>query len=168
MKNLILLLVLSVSIVACKSQKDAQNTKSEQVAATPNSTYKSSDVIASMEKTPCFGFCPVYKMEIYGDLTIKYIGEKNVDNIGEYTGNVTQQQVDSLFAKAKSINFSDLENEYDGAITDIPAKHVGVWTGDSLKIIKARYNYPEKLHEFIQYFDELFKDTELVKASEEK
>lgn len=155
MKKLITVLFLSLGLLACKSKKNAQSTKVD---------YKATDVIASIEKTPCFGFCPVYKLDIYGDGKVVYKGTKNVDNVGDYTGKATQEQLDQLFNQAKELGFAEFEKEYDGPVTDLPTTYVAVWTNGELKKIKARYNVPDQLAQFIKYFDALSKEIELTKV----
>jgi Domain of unknown function (DUF6438) len=47
----------------------------------------------SLERTECFGPCPVYKVTIRLDGSVRYVGKKNVQRIGTYTGNAIPSAV---------------------------------------------------------------------------
>lgn len=145
-------------LFACKTKKG--------ISDQTKSNYNASDVIASIERTACFGFCPVYKMEIYGDGTVHYIGTRNVDRIGVFKGKASIDKIDSLIIKAKEIGFMNLKDEYDGSVSDLPATHTSVMMDGKTKKIKSRYGTPDELRGFNNYFDGLFKDVKLNKVVE--
>ena len=53
-------------------------------------------VLISLERTKCFGTCPVYKLEIYETNEAILVGEENFDKIGEFYAQMTKSQVKQL------------------------------------------------------------------------
>lgn len=109
-------------LVACHSPAPAPpkpigNTVPPAPAAPPPRV-----LIASLERGPCFGWCPVYRVAIYRDGTLEYHGEHWVKTRGDATAHVTPAQLaalDRLFADA---HYFDLQDRYDEEdVTDAPS-----------------------------------------------
>ena len=53
-----------------------------------------SQEFVSLERTPCFGRCPSYKVALYGDGRVEWVGKANVGTVGEgvfvYDGKTTR------------------------------------------------------------------------------
>jgi hypothetical protein len=98
-----------------------------------------------MEKTACMGTCPTYKFEVFLDKTARYHGKANVENIGEYTVTLTDEQLDNLknsFAEADYFSFA---NVYSSPLTDLPTTFLFYHNGrESLKVTDY-WGAPEEL-----------------------
>lgn len=70
----------------------------------------------SVEHTPCFGPCPVYKVILRRDGTATWIGQKNTDKIGTYTADI--YGFDRLARAVQSRGFFRLRSHYDANFTD--------------------------------------------------
>ncbi|NIO44955.1 MAG: hypothetical protein GTN36_05390 [Candidatus Aenigmarchaeota archaeon] len=46
-------------------------------------------------------------------------------------------------------DFFNLEDEYDGEVTDLPSTYLTVYEDSKAKQVRARYNIPEKLSSLI-------------------
>ncbi|MEL6358016.1 MAG: DUF6438 domain-containing protein, partial [Bacteroidota bacterium] len=46
-------------------------------------------IIAELTRTPCYGECAVYTIQIMSDYSLRYFGHQNVDLLGEFTGALT-------------------------------------------------------------------------------
>ncbi len=55
------------------------------VAVLPAAAQENSQPVITLERTACFGACPVYTLSIYADGTVVYNGERFVDVEGEQT-----------------------------------------------------------------------------------
>jgi hypothetical protein len=75
-----------------------------------------------------------------------------------------------LEEKAKSINYFDLKDKYDGPITDLPSVITSVAINGYRKSITARYDVPAELKDFQSFIDKFFVDTNwvLLGTTEEK
>ena len=45
--------------------------------------------VAAIEKSPCFGKCPVYTMQIFKDGKVLYEGRMNTKKLGTFQKNIT-------------------------------------------------------------------------------
>jgi hypothetical protein len=72
----------------------------------------------SMERTMCYGPCPVYKVIFRNDGTAIYNGEAHVEKLGKYKGEIDEQDFKFLLEFMKKLNFTQLKDEYTIPITD--------------------------------------------------
>ena len=159
MKNLLIILFSAFALLSCKTKK-----KATEAEVKTEFNYAATDLVASIERTMCFGMCPAYKMEIYGDGKIVYEGVKYVDSIGKYTGKTTTVKINELLAKAKEIGYMELNDVYENKlVTDLPSTTTIILLDGVTKRIYSRYDTPEKLRSFQKFFETLFKDEVLTK-----
>ena len=97
--------------------------------------------IISLEKTACFGRCPVFKIIIYNNGECLYNGIKFVKKSGEYNLKINEREVDEILSQAKEIGFDNLKNEYSERITDLPTTYIMI----NNKKIKDYYGAPTEL-----------------------
>ena len=101
-------------------------------------------LLATLERGVCYGWCPVYKLEIYRDGDVEYHGEEFVKQKGDATTHLTPSQLANLehaFADAHYFALADTYKHEDA--TDAPTaitsfhddgdriKHVEHYHGDS-------------------------------------
>tara|TARA_Y100000994_G_C15593209_1_gene401481 strand:- start:247 stop:687 length:441 start_codon:yes stop_codon:yes gene_type:complete len=108
---------------------------------TKQKELQSPKIIISLEKTACFGRCPVFKIIIYNNGEALYNGQKFVKKVGEYDLKVSKREIDKILSKAKKIGFNNLKNEYSERITDLPTTYIMI----NNKKIKDYYGAPSKL-----------------------
>lgn len=96
------------------------------------------------ERTHCFGTCPVFTFRIESEGSAYYEGRNFVDLIGTYKAQVSEAQQNRILRSAESLNYQDLEGEYDepmvmdlpAAITEIKGKQViNRYGGPNLKAL---------------------------------
>ena len=125
---------------------------------TTTSTNKQEDknIVISLEKTPCFGSCPIYKIFIFQDGTAIYHGIRFVDNLGEYTFETKLASISqNIINKSLEINFDSIkEDEYFNTnIQDLPSTIITINNhtvkyneGSSKELIElADYIYKESI-----------------------
>lgn len=168
-----------LNIVGCKSQKEAsasvtkteekQNTEAissqrpkEEIVLTQNATKnkelisKNDSLFVTIERTVCFGKCPVYKAYIYTSGYVVYDGKQNVDKIGIFSTLLSNDEMALIEQRVKDVNYFDLNDKYDGPVTDLPSVKTSVAMNGYRKSITARYNVPVELKEFQKFIDQLF------------
>jgi hypothetical protein len=74
----------------------------------------------TLMRSPCFGSCPIYKVEIDGDGNVRYEGFDYVAVTGKHRAKVPVQSVRDLYAQFKKTEFFWLFDEYAASMTDIP------------------------------------------------
>lgn len=122
------LAILALSFVACASAPKPAPPVLGNAGGDPTGPHV---LMATIERTMCYGTCPAYKVSIYRDGTVEYAGDAYVKTRGAATGHISPDQVaelDALFAKA---HYLDLAAAYDHVeMTDLPSVNTSYVLGD--------------------------------------
>jgi hypothetical protein len=173
MKNIVLILVLFSVVVASCAKKKAEKTtttiiKTEapvpkkelptEVAAQPKGTTKANipegtdaNLIAKINRTPCYGKCPVFTIELFNNGIVKYHGVAYVDKKGNFTAKASAEFIKTIQDKALSIKYLALENKYPiapVAIADLPVTTTYIRLGNVGKQIIDNFDAPRELIDF--------------------
>ena len=93
-------------------------------SATPEVTPETTpdgQVAITLERTACFGTCPVYTVTIYTDGTVVYNGTQFVDVKGEQTSSIDPATVKQLIAGFEAAGYFEWNDSYtDMNVTDQP------------------------------------------------
>lgn len=68
--------------------------------------------LITLERQPCFGFCPVYTLAIQGDGTVEYNGATNVEVTGPQTSTIDPAAVEELAGAMIDAGYLDWEDAY--------------------------------------------------------
>ena len=110
------------------------------------------ELIISLQRTACFGTCPIYKIEIYTDGSGTYTGTRFVENIGVSKFQLSKSDVRKILEFANKIGFSKLKNEYSEPITDLPTTFIQIKN----KRIRDYTGAPKKLKNLEKLIDQLY------------
>jgi hypothetical protein len=83
-------------------------------------------LIISLQRTACFGTCPIYKIEIFSDGSGIYTGTRFVENIGITEFNLSETQLNLILTKAEAIGFASMKEEYSEPISDLPTTFIQI------------------------------------------
>ncbi len=109
------------------------------------------------ERTACFGTCPVYEVIIRGDGSLVYVGKEFAQPKGTYKAQLSPEDLRSLHERIAISGFFEMENEYDGPISDLPSAITEVFINDKRKKkILNRWEGPEDLTRLETYIDQLW------------
>lgn len=64
--------------------------------------------VITLERTVCYGTCPVYKLTIFSDGRVEYVGEQFVKRIGKATGRISRKQLEDLVMEFTNIYYFNL------------------------------------------------------------
>jgi hypothetical protein len=99
-----------------------------------------------LQRTPCFGKCPVDEVALRADGTATYVGKKFVDRLGQYEGEFARADFDKLAKMLVEKMFFDLKDDYDRLITDQASIVTSARRGEKTKKIRNYANAgPEEL-----------------------
>lgn len=112
---------------------------------------------ASIVRAPCYGKCATYEITIYENGFVELNGIRDVDLIGKYTSQLTVDQVQNFRIRANRVGFMDMEEKYDGMVTDLPSATTTIVLNDVKKSVYRRYNFPRSILQFEELFDALLK-----------
>ena len=73
-----------------------------------------------LERTACFGTCPVYMVKIDGSGLVEYTGRLNVDVLASRTAKIEPNAVKNLVRSFNEVQFLGLRNNYSELCTDMP------------------------------------------------
>ena len=80
----------------------------------------------SLEKTACFGTCPVFKIKIFKNGKGIFEGKKFVKKTGLINFKLSQKEIQKILVKAENIKFSEMLDEYSEKITDLPTTYIQI------------------------------------------
>ena len=79
---------------------------------TPKQLENEGKLILSMERTSCYGTCPIYEIKLFDNGLLLYNGKKYVSKTGVYFAKCTKHEVNDLSNFILNSGFFDLENKY--------------------------------------------------------
>lgn len=133
-------------------------------------TSRSHDEVAStnhgitemgIERTACFGACPIYTFIVKNDGTFRYTGEEHVDRKGAFTGRIQRWYFNNLAQFLKDAGYAELEDAYTRRVTDHPTVYTTVVLNGKRKLVRNHANAgPTKLWAIEQLIDSLLSEAE--------
>ena len=125
------------------------------------------DMVITLERTPCYGFCPVYKLTIGGDGTVVYEGKDFVSIRNREETTISRDEIDQLVKEFKRIDYFSLNDEYtERTITDAPSVITSITLDGKTKTIEhyhGDFSAPEELTELEDKIDEIVKSEKWIK-----
>jgi hypothetical protein len=122
-----------------------------------------------LERTACYGSCPVYSVELEGDGRVTYRGQEHVKVKGAKSKTIPRASVDALAAKVESLGYFDLtwKDPCDRVATDSPTVTTTVTAkGRTRKIVDYRGDrcIPQGLRDFEDEIDRVLGMAEWTKC----
>lgn len=113
------------------------------------------DFVIKLERTACFGACPVYIVTIDARGTVTYHGTQFVRIVGRQTDRVPVSRVAALVETVDRIRFFELDDKYRQLITDLPTTFVTVTRDGRSKVIEDYFGAPTPLKDFERQIDDI-------------
>ena len=110
------------------------------------------ELIISLQRTACFGTCPIYKIEIFSDGSGIYTGTRFVENIGVTKFSLSETQLNLILTKAEAIGFTNMKEEYSEPISDLPTTFIQIKD----KKIRDYTGAPKTLKNLENLIDQLY------------
>lgn len=128
MKNILIFCVnclLIFSMGACSQPKPSRNTRDI------------STLRISLQRTNCYGKCPVYKVTLLGSGTIEFNGYANTKMLGQYSAQIPVDSMRALLTEIETKGYFGLKDSYEEyQMTDLPTVFTEVEIDGVLKKIK--------------------------------
>jgi uncharacterized protein DUF6438 len=113
---------------------------------TPENTETGTVPVLTLERTACFGTCPVYLVSVTREGKISYEGKGHVRHLGPATATISRERVDSLLSELEQSGYLSSSSRYvpgDPACgrysTDSPSAITSIQTGEATKRIEHYY-----------------------------
>ena len=124
------------------------------------------DVVITLERTACFGFCPVYTLTIYGDGTVIYDGEEFVTVKDRVEATITKEKIKQLVLEFEAIDYYSLDDNYiERTITDAQTVVTSITIDGKTKAIEhyhGDFNAPENLTALENKIDEIVNSNQWI------
>ncbi len=123
-----------VLVAACGGAHHAGPTPISNTGGAPTGAH---EPLATIERTACFGWCPIYKLTVFRDGVVEYEGEDFVKTKGKATGHLAPDELaalDDLFAKHGYLELADAYTDY--SVTDMPSVNTSYSSGGRTKKIQ--------------------------------
>ncbi len=151
--GLILTLVLSAM-----AQKGGGETQAERRAGVQITEI-------TLERTACFGTCPMYKVTLKADGTFTYVGQEYVEHKGTYTGRF--YGFNRLAQLIEKYGYFNMRDNYSVSMTDLPSTVTSVVrNGRRKKITNYGDSGPVELWAIERAIDGVLANTKLEKAAD--
>jgi hypothetical protein len=100
----------------------------------------------TLERTACFGGCPVYRLTVSSDGLVSYEGKAHVRRLGTATGQISPEQVSALVSELDRGGYFSFAPQYTPAepacgryATDLPTAITSVRHASRVKRIQHDY-----------------------------
>ena len=122
-------------IVACV-EPGASSEAPQLTSHGPTATHTEPDEVpidfyVCVERTPCYGKCPVAKTAVTSDGRVQFFGVENVKLIGAHVHQVSPDSVRAMWNLLSEAKISTLKSEYSMRVTDVPSTIIS-GTGDGV------------------------------------
>lgn len=129
------------------------------------------EMIAQLQKTGCYGECPVFTLKIMTDNSLRYEGVANVDLIGKFTGTVDFNPMSQLVILSSNNRFYRMPDSYPenkaDAPTDLPSTITSInWRGRA-HTVEHIINGPKELIEIENYLLSLIEKVDWTEVIED-
>ena len=107
----------AATLAACAST----GTQCPSALRTPPSNAEAHEIFAVLERTPCLGWCPAYKIVVYRDGDVEYEGFRKVKTLGKAKGHLDPLEMDDLAELFEENGYSALDDVYPVSCVDTPS-----------------------------------------------
>lgn len=170
-RPIIILFSVLMMLACCKGKPQASESneplRGEETAHTKSDTNKpmieqkdepvqngrAAVKMISIEKTACYGTCPIYKAAIWSDQRLVWEGERFVELVGYEEYIVPQKLIADIMDYSEVVGFSSFDTLYDTDFTDLPTTTVMILANGSgrKKTVKLHGEAPKDLEKFMEY-----------------
>ena len=111
--------LLLILFVCCKTRNKSADTTAQ--------TTDADSLFVSLDRSPCFGMCPTFTVNIFKSGYAIYKGKMEVPRIGTDEARFTKEQLKYFDAAAKDYRVDTLQSEYiNRFIADYPASYSSI------------------------------------------
>jgi len=128
-------LLCLTSLAGCGKKKAPADTTSIDQPHPPD-TVPGATAIATLERTGCYGECPVYRLTVNSDGSVVYVGTRWVKLVGRQVYKISEAQVAELQAAFERANFSQLHDYDKVESTDDDWAHISYRRGGGFKRVR--------------------------------
>lgn len=100
-----------------------------------------------LETSPCFGFCPEFRLTVRNNGLTEYEGKRSVVKMGRDSFQLTRAELSGLRDKVKSVNLWQYPDRIPTQVADAPYGTLTVWASGKTKSVSGTIDRPAPLLE---------------------
>jgi hypothetical protein len=81
----------------------------------------------SLQRTACYGTCPIYQVVLRRDLSATYQGERFVSRLGAWHAGVPLEVYGRLSYLIERLDVMAMDSSYSRPVTDLPTSTLRIW-----------------------------------------
>lgn len=127
-------------------------------------------VSASVQKTPCFGKCPAFKITFDAKGFATYEGKKHVKMLGKYTAPISGKEYTTILSAAQNIGYFSMPKTFppNGKfIADLPFTITTLHFGSDKHQIRNNIEAPQELTDYEDFLIELGESLKWTKVTDQ-
>jgi len=136
-------------------------------AGRTSSPANQEELLIRLERTACFGKCPVYSLMIKGDGTVIYSGVDFVQTRGIQETTVSMDAINQLVMEFEKADYFSLNDNYTNfGVSDMPSVNTSISIEGKTKAIKhylGDRSAPKQLTELENKIDEIVNSAQWIK-----
>ena len=133
----------------------------------PSSSISGEELLIRLERTACFGKCPVYSLMIKGDGTVIYSGVDFVQTRGIQETTIPIADVNELVLEFEKADYFSLDDSYTKfGKSDMPSVYTSITLGGISKSVEhylGDLTAPKELTELEDKIDEIVNSDQWIK-----
>ena len=103
--------------------------------------------LISMETGPCFGYCPVFKLEVLNNGRVRYEGIRFVERLGLDSFQLSETEIKQLKTKMQSVNLWQYPDMIQTDVVDAPFTTLTAFRDGKSKTVRGSIDRPGPLLE---------------------
>ena len=111
-----------------------------------------------IDRTPCFGQCPTYTVNIYQSGHAQMEGKKFFDYEGFFATKFSEDELIRIEKMAIEYGYAKMDHVYDAPVTDLPSTTTILRTEKIQQWVYNRMNAPDELRTFEREMETMIKD----------
>ena len=119
--------------------------------------------VISLERTACYGPCPVYSVTVFKSGRVIFEGMQNTENVGVFAYRIPTSDAEKIFDKFYEINFFALDDKYTRNVTDLPTA-ITSFRNDAYSKTVSNYGNagPDSLHHLELLIDKMARTEPMI------
>ncbi|MCK4750259.1 MAG: hypothetical protein KAT15_24550, partial [Bacteroidales bacterium] len=138
------------------------------ISCTGSRNFTGENILIEMEKTPCYGQCPVYSIQIDQMGNGLFKGVENTELVGLYSFHLHDDELIHLKSMFEGIGFFTLEDRYFEYVSDLPTTYITYRSGGKEKKIMDYYGAPKELNNLEKQIETLVLTKKMKKIDQTK
>ena len=155
----LLLFAFTFALPACAQKKTTTHKVKIKKAAkkavatkAPVKPLAEPEAVLTFERTPCFGTCPAYTMQVFADGHVVYEGRRRVPMMGTKVLMLPESAVTDMLNQAREAHFEQFQARYSMNTTDLPSTIIAVrQPNGKLKTVVLEEGAPENVRQLFTY-----------------